>query len=282
VLWSQNTGALGRRRRPMRSVRFSRFRVVARIAVLHPGEMGAAIGAALVRGGHDVGWLSAGRSAYTSDRAASAGLRELEDVSGCEVVLSVCPPSAALDTARSVTGFAGHYVDANAISPVSAAEVCEVVSSWGAKYVDAGIIGAPPSETSTVRLYLSGEGADAIADLFDDTAVHAEVLGTGGAFAASAIKMSYASWSKISQALVLAADGAAAALGVGDALHEEWAASQPSALKLLDSALASAHAKGWRWEGEMHEIARTFTANGQPGEFGTAAAAIFRRFRRQS
>jgi hypothetical protein len=32
-----------------------------RLAVLHPGAMGAAVAACLVDGGHDVGWLRTGR-----------------------------------------------------------------------------------------------------------------------------------------------------------------------------------------------------------------------------
>jgi hypothetical protein len=33
-----------------------------------------------------------------------------------DVILSICPPHAALDTAWAVQGFGGRYVDANAIS----------------------------------------------------------------------------------------------------------------------------------------------------------------------
>jgi hypothetical protein len=36
--------------------------------------------------------------------------------------------------------------------------------------------------------------------------------------------------------------------------------------------------KGWRWVGEMEEIAATFGAAGQPEGFHQAAAEIFRRF----
>lgn len=46
------------------------------IALLHPGEMGAAIGAGLRAQGHRVLWASAGRGAATRQRAADAGLED--------------------------------------------------------------------------------------------------------------------------------------------------------------------------------------------------------------
>ncbi|HEY2636497.1 MAG TPA: DUF1932 domain-containing protein, partial [Solirubrobacteraceae bacterium] len=50
----------------------------------------------------------------------------------------------------------------------------------------------------------------------------------------------------------------------------------------LARAHRSADAKGWRWVGEMEEIARTFAAAGQPEGFHAAAAEVFRRFPRPS
>jgi uncharacterized protein DUF1932 len=80
--------------------------------------------------------------------------------------------------------------------------------------------------------------------------------------------------------LVLAAHGAATELGLAQALTEEWAMSQPDLEERFRAARASAEAKGWRWEDEMREIARTFRDVGQPGEFGQAAAEVFKRHER--
>jgi 3-hydroxyisobutyrate dehydrogenase-like beta-hydroxyacid dehydrogenase len=247
---------------------------MARIAILHPGEMGAALGAALVGAGHDVGWLPERRSANTHARAHDAGLTPLLSLDDRAYVLSVCPPGAALETVRALGRFTGCYVDANAISPDTARTVAAVAGSHGARYVDGGIVGPPPLRGESTRLYLSGPGAGEVADLFADTSVRTTVIDTGE-FAASAMKMAYASWSKVSQALVLAVDGAAAALGVQGLLHEAWADTEPDALARLDRARAAAVAKGWRWEAEMREIALTFAAAGQPPGFGEAAAAEF-------
>ena len=79
-----------------------------RVALLHPGEMGAAIGAQLVRAGHEVVWLPQGRSAATRARAEAAGFREADSVRDCAVVLSIVPPDRAERVAHSIAGFTGH------------------------------------------------------------------------------------------------------------------------------------------------------------------------------
>ena len=94
------------------------------VGVLHPGEMGAAVAGGLRARGETVLWASAGRSAATAERAQQAGLEDVVNVAElcrrCEILLSVCPPHAALDVARAAAGFTGIYVDANAISPETA------------------------------------------------------------------------------------------------------------------------------------------------------------------
>src|SRR5438067_652101 len=120
------------------------MRSAARIAILHPGRMGAAVGRTLLEAGHDVGWLPRGRGSGTRRRADEAGLTALDDVADRDLVLSVCPPAAAVGTARSVAGFSGLYVDANAVAPETAREVSTVVGARGGTYVDGGIVGPPP------------------------------------------------------------------------------------------------------------------------------------------
>jgi len=250
-----------------------------RVAVLHPGEMGAAVGATLVETGTEVVWLAAGRSAATRRRADAAGLVEADDLRDCDVVLSVCPPGAAVDTARLARTFAGVYVDANAVSPETAEVVAETVEAGGGAYVDGGVIGPPPRERGTTRLYLSGDRAGEVARLFLDARLEPVVV-EGGRFAASATKMAYAAWTKVGAALLLSAHEVAERLEVDDVLRAEWAISQPELAGRLASARRSATAKGWRWEAEMHEIAATFAQVGLPDGFGESAAEVFGRFPR--
>jgi 3-hydroxyisobutyrate dehydrogenase-like beta-hydroxyacid dehydrogenase len=113
--------------------------------------MGIAMAIGAAAGSADVVWAGAGRSPATRDRATAAGVKDAGDLGGltavADVVISVCPPDAALELARAVaaTGFQRTFVDANAISPATAAEIDQAVTAAGATYVDGGIIGAPTS-----------------------------------------------------------------------------------------------------------------------------------------
>src|SRR5205807_201139 len=51
-------------------------RMTMRVGLLHPGAMGAAVGAALTSSGVPVAWASSGRSAATRGRAERAGLAD--------------------------------------------------------------------------------------------------------------------------------------------------------------------------------------------------------------
>jgi 3-hydroxyisobutyrate dehydrogenase-like beta-hydroxyacid dehydrogenase len=254
------------------------------IGLLHPGEMGAAVGRCLTGAGYEVLWASEGRGAQTAARARTAGLTDAgtpaEVAERADVIFSICPPHAALDVAWAVQGFSGLFVDANAISPATAREVALMVEEGGATYVDGGIIGMPPppppAGAGSTRLYLSGAEAQAVRGLFDGTSLDSRVLG-GAALAASSIKMAYAAWTKGTAALLLAARGLARAEGVEDALLAEWAISQPSLEDRSRGAADSAAVKGWRWVAEMEEIAASKAAAGLPDGFHQAAAEIFRR-----
>ncbi len=249
------------------------------IGLLHPGEMGAAVGRCLTERGHTVLWASDGRSEQTAARAAAAGLTDAgtprELAAAADVVISVCPPFAAMDTAWAVHGFTGLYLDANAISPGTAREVAELVTGNGGSYADGGIIGPPPLAAGTTRLYLSGEAAGTVAGLFAGTPLETRMAG-GGLTGASAVKMAYAAWTKGSAALLLAARALAVATGVDETLLDEWALSQPSLASQFARSARSGVTKGWRWVGEMEEIAASMAAAGLPDGFHLAAAEVFR------
>jgi 3-hydroxyisobutyrate dehydrogenase-like beta-hydroxyacid dehydrogenase len=251
------------------------------VGLRHPGEMGAAL-ALQLRPERPTLWASFGRSPATAARAELAGLRDVATVEALvdssDVILSVCPPHVALDIADSVAGvgFTGVYVDANAVSPQTAREMASAIEERGGDYVDGGIIGSPPREGVPTRLYLSGSKATAVAELFRDTVVHARVV-SGEPGSASAVKMAYAAWSKGAAALLLAIRALARADGVEDTLLDEWQESAPELPERSRRAALSTGRKGWRFAGEMDEIARTFAAAGLPDGFHRAAAEVFRR-----
>jgi 3-hydroxyisobutyrate dehydrogenase-like beta-hydroxyacid dehydrogenase len=250
------------------------------VGILHPGAMGAALGAELRAVGHDVLWAAEGRSAQTAQRAEGAGLRDagtaIELARDSDVVLSVCPPHAAREVAAQVAGAAALYVDANAVSPATARDVAAAIAGAGGHAIDGGIIGPPPGENASASLLLSGARAGEVARLFDGTRVRARVVGTEIG-AASAAKMAYAGWTKGSAALLLSMRALARAEGVEDALLAEWALTQPGLAERSERAAQGAAGKSWRWVGEMEEIAATLEAAGLPGGFHTAAAVVFER-----
>jgi 3-hydroxyisobutyrate dehydrogenase-like beta-hydroxyacid dehydrogenase len=254
---------------------------IATVGLLHPGAMGAAVGALLTRGGHTVLWASEGRSAASAERAQRAGLQDAVTVAALaarsDLVVSICPPHGALDTARAVGPFTGLYLDANAVSPATAEEIGSVVQAAGARYVDGGIIGPPPAEGDAgARLYLSGADAAAVAEVFAGSGLRTPVL-DGEATAASALKMAYAGWTKGSAALLLTMRAAARAYGVDDALVAEWEQSIPALPERWAQAARQADEKGWRWVAEMREIAATLAAADLPAGFHEAAAEVFER-----
>src|SRR5882762_9088143 len=180
------------------------------VALLHPGEMRAAIGACLCGRGLRVVWASAGRSTATRSRANAAGLADL----------------GALAREIAGHGFRGVYIDANAVSPATVRNVGRVVEAADATFVDGGIIGPPPVPGVSSRIYLSGWRARDVAALFAGSNLEAIPLASE-AGAASALKACYAAWTKGATALLAAIRALATHEGVEAALLEEWKRSQP-------------------------------------------------------
>jgi 3-hydroxyisobutyrate dehydrogenase-like beta-hydroxyacid dehydrogenase len=255
---------------------------MATIALLHPGDMGSVVGACAVAAGSRVLWASEGRSAGSRDRAAAAGLEDAGRlaavVGGSDVVVSVCPPHAALDLARAVATlrFPGLFVDANAVSPSTAREIGAAVEGGGATFVDGGLIGPPPRNAGTTRLYLSGREAKRAAALFEGSRLEAIAVSDSPG-AASALKMAYAAYTKGVSALLMGVRALAVSEGVDEALLAEWHRSQPDLPKRSEAAARDNARKAWRFVGEMEEITATFEAAGLPGDFHEAAAEIYRR-----
>jgi len=252
------------------------------VGLLNPGDMGSKVGAAVRSAGSRVLWAGEGRSADTRKRASEGGLEDVGSVAALvrasEVILSVCPPHAALDVAKEVAGlrFAGTFVDGNAVSPATAREIGGVVEKGGASFVDGGIIGPPPVKPGTTRFYVSGTASERISALLNAGPLQAIVV-PGGPGAASAVKMAYASWTKGSAALLLAVCAMASAEGVEDSLQREWKISQTELPSRAEGAAKSNAKKAWRFIGEMEEIAATFAAAGLPDAFHQGAAEIYRR-----
>ncbi|MCC6472714.1 MAG: NAD(P)-dependent oxidoreductase [Burkholderiales bacterium] len=250
-------------------------------ALLHPGEMGAAVGASAVAVGHRVLCALDGRSEATRARARACGLEDAGTIAAAlrqaQLVLSIVPPHGALALAEKVAacGFRGLYVDCNAVAPHTARSVGAVVQAAGAKFVDGGLLGAPPAPGRPVQLILSGGGASEVASLFDASNVLARVV-PGPAGAASAVKVCNAAWTKTTWLLLASIYAYAESEGVKEALLEAWEGPYPELVKRF-AAPSPNPGKAWRWLAEMEEIAAACRAVGQPDGFALAGAELCRR-----
>jgi hypothetical protein len=230
-----------------------------RVGLLFPGEMGAAVGAAV---GGEVLWSSDGRSEATKRRAAAftdvGTLAEL--VASSEVVLSICPPAIAEEVAEQVFGygFDGVLVEANAISP----ERMRRIAKLGPRVVDGSIIAA-----KGINLYLAGPGADEVVALFEASEVKAVDL-NAELGAASALKMAFGGWNKIGIALTAQAHAIAEAYGVDKWLEAEG---------VPEDRLPRIADRAWRWAPEMEEVADVCAEVRFPDAIPRAAAEFYRR-----
>lgn len=258
---------------------------MSKIGLLHPGEMGVSIAASAINSGNQVFWASRGRSRTTRSRAEKHGLMEIDLLStlcqSCEIILSICPPHAAEDVARSVIeqGFKGYFLDANAISPQRATRIGQTMEANDIHFVDGGIIGGPAWTPKQTWLYLSGKYPQIIADCFSKGPLETKIIGDEIG-KASALKMCYAAYSKGTTALLAAILAAAESLGVRNELYQQWDEDETGFAKQVEGRTRRVTAKAWRFEGEMHEISSTFREAGLPDGFHEAAADIYQRMAR--
>lgn len=240
------------------------------VAVIAPGNMGAAVGARLVDNGAKVITSLAGRSAASVERAASAGMTPATDgeVAQADFLLSIVPPGDALSLAERLAPVLRSanrkplYVDCNAVSPETVGRIATILTDTGCAFADAGIIGAPPKAGyDGPRFYVSGPESRRVETLGQYGLVIRVMEGTVGD--ASALKMCYGGLTKgltaLGSALVLAATRA----GAAEALQAELAASQPNLLAYLTRSVPQMFPKAYRFVDEMEEIASFM---GRPAE----------------
>ena len=255
------------------------------IGILHPGAMGSFVAACALRSGHQVCYISEGRSDATRARAAEQHLRDLGTLvalcADCSTIISICPPHAAEEVALQViaSGFKGLYLDANAISPEKAKHIGEMLISEGITFVDGGIIGGPAWTPGETWIYLSGKDAGRIAGCFSAGPLGVSVIGDEIG-KASAIKMCYAAYTKGTTALLTAILALAEASGVRAELSAQWERDETGFSQQAERRARRVTAKAWRFAGEMYEIASTFESAGLPDGIHRAAGEIYRRLGR--
>jgi len=254
------------------------------VAILSPGDMGNAVGKMLIDQGVRVVAALDERSPRTRQLAAQAGIEDVGSidqlVQTAQVVLSILVPAQATAAAQQVAdALTRHpndllYVDCNAIAPTTVAAIDQIITGAGGRFADAGIIGPPPRDFASTRIYASGPQVAPFVQLRD---YGLNVIDLGGAVGrASAFKMCYAALTKGTTALQTQLLTAAAAYDLSAELAAEFSNSQAHALGQMERGLPSMAAKAHRWVGEMEEIAKTFAAIGLPPETFIGAAEIYR------
>ncbi len=254
------------------------------VAILSPGEMGAAVGGVLRQSGLEVVTCLADRSEVTRARASRAGLLDVPNleslVQSADLVLSILVPAEAgaiagqVASALAAAGSSTAYADCNAIAPQSVRTMASRIESAGGTFIDAGIIGGPPRPTQAPRFYASGPDVSALVEL-DGRGIEVVPVGTEIG-RASAVKMCYAALTKGTTALQTALLTAAERLGVYSELQAELQRSQRSSYERAESATRRLPAVAHRWIGEMEEIAATFADVGVTPLFHRGAAEMFR------
>ncbi len=254
------------------------------VAILSPGDMGHAIGRLLKE--HELRVLTCltGRSNRTKELSEQAGIIDVPNlndlVEQTDILLSVTVSEAVPGLCRDIsdavkaTGTDLLFAECNAIAPALSKEMEGVLNESGARYVDASIIGGPPRNGSSPRLYASG---DNVAELEQLREFGLDVRNLGPQLGrASGIKMCYAALTKGKWTLQTAVLLTAEQLGLSEVLCEEFAHSQPGDLKLMRQRVPRLPADSQRWIGEMEEIAATFADAGVPPGFHEGAAEVFR------
>jgi len=254
------------------------------VAVIGTGDMGSAVGGALVRAGYRVVTAGAGRSAHSLRLAAAAGIEDVGTleaaVGAARLVLSIVPPAVATTFAASAggamraAGVKPVFADCNAVSPATVQAIERALEPTGAPFVDVGIVGrAPGVGREPTRFYASGGSRAAVLEL---DVGEIELIDLGSEVGtASALKMAYSSLNKGIDALLTAVLLAAERLGVREPLMRELAFSQVEALERMDARVPFLGATAKRFAPEMAEIARTYESVGVTPQFHRAAEWLY-------
>ena len=251
------------------------------IGLIGLGEMGSEIGRYLVMNDLEVISVYEGRSEISKKRASKYKIRDAGSIEQfCKIsdlVISIIPPDKAVETANLYTSYKNKdgqiYCDLNAISTITAKKIKLLLDEKKIDYVDGAIMGGPPTENYSPRIYLSGKLSEKL-NFLNGKGIELMVL-KGSDFKASATKMVYASITKGSKALVAGALIAAKKNNVYDELIEELKYSEEYFSLVAKNQIPSIKHKAYRWVGEMNEISLTYKESGLTGGFHSEAENVY-------
>lgn len=254
------------------------------VAILSPGDMGHAIGQLLRENELKVLTCLTGRSGRTRELSVQAGIIDVPNmndlVEQSDVIMSVTVSEAVPGLCREIadavkaTGTDLLFSECNAIAPELSKEMEGVLKAGGARYVDASIIGGPPRNGSSPRVYVSGDNATEFEQLREfglDVRNLGPQLGR-----ASGIKMCYAAMTKGTTALHAELLIAAEKMGLTEEVMAEFSNTQPAVVTRMEGWIPTMPAKSRRWISEMEEIEKTFTDLGMTPNIFKGVADMYR------
>ena len=254
------------------------------VAILSPGDMGHAIGKLLKENEMRVLTCLAGRSDRTRELSENAGIIDVPNlndlVEQSDVIMSVTVSEAVpglcheIADAVKATDADLLFAECNAIAPALSSQMQKVLNEGGSRYVDASIIGPPPRNGSSPRLYVSGDNASEMEQLRD---FGLDVRNLGNQLGrASGIKMCYAAMTKGTAALHTELLIAAEKMGLSEELLIEFTNGHQSVVDRMQSWIPSMPAKSRRWVSEMEEIEATFRDLGLTPNIFKGVADMYR------
>jgi 3-hydroxyisobutyrate dehydrogenase-like beta-hydroxyacid dehydrogenase len=145
----------------------------------------------------------------------------------------------------------------NAIAPQTVLSISTLFPHGN--FVDGCVSGPPPRSLENMpKVYLSGEHAQKVADLFQYTNLIETCVIGNEISQASALKMCVASLSKGITAIGIQACVTAKSFGLDEIFFDELKRSAPHVLEKLNKSIPQMPPKSGRWVGEMEEMAKTY------------------------
>lgn len=257
-----------------------------KIGILYPGGLGSALGAAILKAGGIPTTCLSERSYSTRLRAQSIGfaiVQSLEKIAQeCELVISLVPPSSALDAARRFSGcFAATdrsggakplFLDANSVGPQTKRRIGEIMSDAGISCLDGAFFGPANRIGRDNLLALSGPCVEQIRPLMAGI-LEVRVMGPEIG-QASAAKMALAMVTKALPALFLEMGCAAQKSGQLEACLDLMRRLHPGIMTFIERTLPTYPAYVSRRVGELKEMVQWLSDLGQRGAMTTSALSI--------
>jgi 3-hydroxyisobutyrate dehydrogenase-like beta-hydroxyacid dehydrogenase len=248
------------------------------IAVLGLGEAGSLIARDLVRGGAVVrGWDPDLHGDLSEIPIASSFA---DAVDGADVVLSVNWASAALDVAREALPPLRPgciYADLNTGGPSLKQELAAIVAPSGAAFVDVAMMTPVPPLGVRVPMFLSGDGAGALAEILRPFGTPLEIVGAQPGEAA-ARKLTRSVFYKGMSAAICEALEAARAAGVEDWLRGDIIRTLVTAdASTLARVVDGTHKHAKRRAHEMRDAAALLDELGVPSTVTRATVESLER-----